>query len=136
MTLEPYLNVQIPRVGRDVESPRWPTSDVYPVAGEAYRSSMVLLAKLIGLLVMMAAGLTLIVATGYVLGGYVGALITVVTAATILIVVFRSDKAVACRGQLARGPGWATPDRDVIDTRRLGIQQANAESFQNRSHLG
>jgi hypothetical protein len=91
MTPELYRNVEIPRVGRDVDLQRWPASDAYQAAGEAYQSVMVLLAKVIGFLVMMAAGLTLMVAIGYVLGGYVGAFITVAIFATILIVVFRSD---------------------------------------------
>lgn len=104
MTPEPYPNVQIPRVGRDVDSPRGTASDAYQAASEPYQSVMVVLAKLIGFLVMMAAGMTLIVTIGYVLGGDVGAFIMVAIVATILIVVFRSDKAVARRGQLARGP--------------------------------
>src|ERR1700733_14883677 len=48
MTPEPYLNVQMPRVGRDVDSQRGPASDAYQAASEPCRSVMVLLAKLIG----------------------------------------------------------------------------------------
>jgi hypothetical protein len=91
MTPELYRNVEIPRVGREMGSQGGPAGDVYQAAGEASQSVMVLLAKLIGFLVMIAAGLTLLVAIGYFLGGYVGAFITVAIFATILIVVFRSD---------------------------------------------
>lgn len=136
MRPKPYLNVQIPRVGRDVDSPRWPTSDVYPAAGEPYQSVMVVLATLIGFLVMMATGSTVIVGVGYVLGGYVGAFITAAIVSAIFMVVFRSDKAEACRGQLSRGPGRGTPDRDVIGTRRLGVQKANVANIQNGSRRG
>jgi hypothetical protein len=52
---------------------------------------IVQLAKLVGFLVMVAAGLTLLVAIGYVFGGYLGAFIPVATVATILTVVFRSE---------------------------------------------
>jgi hypothetical protein len=91
MTPEPTWNVEIPRVGREVGSQCGPASEGDQPAGDADQSVMVLLAKLVGFLVMMAAGLTLMVAIGYVLGGYVGAFITVAIFATILIVVFRSD---------------------------------------------
>lgn len=90
---QPYLNVEIPRVGRDMGSPRGTAGDAYEAASEVYQSVMVALAKLIGFLVMMAAGSTLMVIIGYVLGGHVGAFITVAIVATILIVVFRPDKA-------------------------------------------
>src|ERR1700733_9762460 len=49
MAPEPSLNVQTPRVGRDVDSQRGPASDAYQAASEPCRSVMVLLAKLIGL---------------------------------------------------------------------------------------
>jgi hypothetical protein len=52
---------------------------------------MVQPAKLAGFLVMVAAGLTLIVAIGYVFDGYLGAFISVAIVATILTVVFRSE---------------------------------------------
>lgn len=136
MSPQPYLNVEIPRVGRDMDSPRGIAGDAYEAASEVYQSVMVALAKLIGFLVMMAAGSTLMVIMGYVLGGYVGACITVAIVTTILIVVFRPDKAVARRCQLARRPGRGTPDRDFIDTRRLGIQKAEVGSIQNGSRPG
>jgi hypothetical protein len=39
MTPGPYRNVEIPRVGRDVDSQQWPASDAYQAAGEAHESS-------------------------------------------------------------------------------------------------
>jgi len=133
MTPDPSWNIEIPRIGRHAAAQRGPASDAYQAAGEAYQSVMVLLAKLIGFLVMMPAGLALIVAIGYLLGGYVGALIPVAIAATILILVFRSDTAVACRSGPARGPGRGTPDCDVIDARRFAVPRSDTGSIQNGS---
>jgi hypothetical protein len=91
MTAEHFRNVEIPRVGREVGSQRGPAGDACQAAGEASRSVMVLLAKLIGILFMAGFGLTLLVVVGCSRAGWAGIFAPLAVTGMVLMIVYRCD---------------------------------------------
>ncbi len=126
MTSDRDQFAELPHVGREVGSPPGGASGTY-------QSVVVLLATLIAALGTMAAGFTLIVAIGYVLGGYVGAIIPVAVVAMILRSRFALNRLRPVAVSLA-----AYQDRPTLGTRRtLGVLTTTraAADHSVRAHL-
>jgi hypothetical protein len=91
MTPEPIRNVEIPRVGRDVNFQRGATGDAYEAAGESYQSVTALRVTLIGLLLMAVLGVTLMMVAGYSRAGWAGAVVSVAVVGMVLTIVCRAE---------------------------------------------